>query len=90
MSFIGWILIVLAVIVGLWLFFAFATNDAKASHGNDNSSVRYDRVSGDHPTVIQKIVVKGSGCMNAEDSVDLRLLEYVPVENKAVYHCIIP
>lgn len=82
---------VLALLLGLLAVAGLGTAAAASGrHVLDEPTVRYDRVSGDHPTVIQKIIVHGAGCMNAEDSVALRLDNYDPNDNRAVYHCATP
>lgn len=63
---------------------------ALASHGNDDAIVRYDRVSGNHPTIAQKISIKGAGCMNAEDSFVLEFLDYDSADGRVTYHCLKP
>lgn len=74
----------------LLAMFGLAALGATSASAGANDVVRYDRVSGNHPTVIQKVVVNGDNCMNAEDSVTLRLDQYDPADGRAVYHCVQP
>ena len=37
-----------------------------------------------------RLIVRGDGCLQAEDMTRLKLIHYVPSENKIVYRCIQP
>lgn len=53
-------------------------------------TVRFDRSGGNHPTDIHRIVVHGSNCLESEDSAPLRLDNWDPANDRAVYHCVQP
>ena len=53
-------------------------------------TVRFDRSGGNHPTDIHRIVVNGSNCLESEDSATLRLDNWDPANDRAVYHCVQP
>jgi hypothetical protein len=51
----------------------FVTNIVGASAAGEVTRLRYDERGGDGPT----LVIKGSGCLQAEDSATLVLVNYI-------------
>lgn len=47
----------------------------------------FSQVSGEERAV-SRIVVRGDGCLNAEDSTRLRLVEWQPSRERVVYRCV--
>ena len=59
----------------------------RATAGGDVRSLRYEEVRGNGPTLI----VKGQGCLQAEDSLRLRAVAYVGgADPLVVYRCVTP
>lgn len=54
--------------------------------GRGTHPLTYKEQGGNGP----RLVVKGEGCLQAEDSTRLRLVEWTGAEGKAVYRCIQP
>ena len=48
--------------------------------------LKYDARNGNGPT----LVIRGTGCLQAEDSTTLRLVDYDPTHNRIVYRCLVP
>ena len=59
--------------------------------GNQNTFVEYFKVTQDNPTNgITRFIIRGEGCLDAEDMTQLKLVEYAPSNHKVVYRCIQP
>ena len=61
------------------------------AHAGENTPPRY-RLAGGTNAAVKQIIVLGEGCMNAEDSLELRLVEYRDGAwgKTAVYRCVRP
>lgn len=62
---------------------------AAASH-LQNDRLEYFKVTQNNPTPIDRLIVKGKGCFDAEDMTKLRLVDYDPAHHKIIYRCIQP
>lgn len=51
--------------------------------------VKYRLVSGSEG-VVGRLVVRGAGCLEAEDMTQLRLVEWSPAAGRVVYRCLQP
>ena len=70
------VVITLAVLFGYYVARAAGTSDA----------LRYTERNGNGPT----LVIRGAGCLQAEDSLQLRVVDYDPTHNRVVYRCVTP
>lgn len=76
--------IVLAVVASVVHFVVFPL-DAGAT--TRTTSTTY---TSDAEQTITRIRVRGDGCLQAEDSTRLRLVEYAPSRHVVVYRCVTP
>ncbi len=54
-------------------------------------AVEFFKVTQDYPTNgIQRFIIRGDGCLKAEDMTKLRLVSYDPSHHKVVYRCLQP
>ena len=53
--------------------------------------VEFFKVTQDYPTnSIERFIIRGEGCLKAEDMTKLRLVSYDPSHSKVIYRCIQP
>ena len=69
---------------------AIGASHAMADTDSGHEVTRFDRVSTTHPTLVDRIVVRGEGCLAAEDSTRLRLVAWEPSRETVVYRCVQP
>jgi hypothetical protein len=76
--------------IGTLTSVAVAVGATHALAATGHEAVRFDRVSSTHPTLVDRVVVRGDGCFTAEDMTRLRLVSWAPERETVVYRCVKP
>ena len=76
--------------VGTLAVSAIAIGASHALADSEREVIRFDRASGTHATAVDRIVIRGEGCLAAEDMTELRLVDYAPSRDVVIYRCVTP